>query len=149
MALTFMAILAVAVEERVSTKTGTILLWPLLALAVFSLLLWRWTDDLRLYGWVQFFPCIALPLLFVTSPPRYSGMSYWLIAATFYALAKLFEFYDHAIYSIGFILSGHAIKHFAAATACFAILRYFQIRRPASSPSLGCNSELRYRRSIH
>src|SRR5262249_45132277 len=38
MALTFMAILAVAVEERVSTKTGTILLWPLLALAVFNLL---------------------------------------------------------------------------------------------------------------
>jgi hypothetical protein len=132
MALTFMAILAVAVEERVSTKTGTILLWPLLALAVFSLLLWRWTDDLRLYGWVQFFPCIALPLLFVTSPPRYSGMSYWLIAATFYALAKLFEFYDHAIYSVGFILSGHTLKHFAAATACFAILRYFQTRRPVS-----------------
>src|SRR5262245_50186957 len=38
MALTFMAILAVAVEERVSIKTGTILLWPLLALAVFNLL---------------------------------------------------------------------------------------------------------------
>ena len=53
--------LAVAVEERVSAKVGAILLWPLLALAVFSLLLWRWTDDLRLYGWVQFFPCIALP----------------------------------------------------------------------------------------
>ena len=56
MALTFMAILAVAVEERVSAKTGAIKLWPLLALAVFSLLLWRWTDDLRLYGWVQFSP---------------------------------------------------------------------------------------------
>ena len=53
MALTFMAILTVAAEERVSTKTGAILLWPLLALAVFSLLLWRWTDDLRLYGWVR------------------------------------------------------------------------------------------------
>src|SRR5262245_25896996 len=132
MALTFMAILAVAVEERVSKKTGTVLLWPLLALAVFSLLLWRWTDDLRLYGWVQFFPCIALPLLFVAFPPRYSGTSYWLIAGTFYALAKLFEFYDHAIYSVGFILSGHTLKHFAAATACFTVLRYFQTRRAVS-----------------
>jgi hypothetical protein len=132
MALTFMAILAVAVEERVSAKAGAILLWPLLALAVFSLLLWRWTDDLRLYGWVQFFPCIALPLLFVAFPARYSRTSYWLIAAAFYALAKLFEFYDHAIYSVGFILSGHTLKHFAAASACLAILRYFQIRRPVS-----------------
>jgi hypothetical protein len=73
--------------------------------------------DLRLYGWVQFFPCIALPLLFVACPPRYSGTSYCLIAAAFYSLAKLFEFYDHAIYSVGFILSGHALKHFAAASA--------------------------------
>jgi hypothetical protein len=132
MALTFMAILAVAVEERVSAKAGAILLWPLLALAVFSLLLWRWTDDLRLYGWVQFFPCIALPLLFVAYPAKYSGTSYWLIAAAFYALAKLFEFYDHAIYSVGFILSGHTLKHFAAASACFAVLRYFQTRRPVA-----------------
>src|ERR1041384_934003 len=106
MALTFMAILAVAIEERVSAKAGAILLWPLLALAVFSLLLWRWTDDLRLYGWVQFFPCIALPLLFVAFPAKYSGTSYWLIAGAFYALPKFFEFYDHAIDSAGFILSG-------------------------------------------
>src|SRR5262249_13328394 len=95
MALTFMAILTIGVEECVSAKAGAILLWPLLALAVFSLLLWRGTDDLRLYGWVQFFPGIALPLLFVAFPPKYSGISHWLIAAAFYALAKLFEFYDH------------------------------------------------------
>src|SRR5215510_4802491 len=99
-------------------------------------LLWRWTDDLRLYGWVQFFPCIALPLLFVAFPARYSGTSYWLIAAAFYALAKLFEFYDQAIYSVGFIFSGHTLKHFAAASACFAILRYFQTRRPVLDPRL-------------
>jgi len=29
------------------------------AIGVSSLLLWRWTDDLRLYAWVQFFPCLA------------------------------------------------------------------------------------------
>jgi hypothetical protein len=132
MALTFMAILAVAVEERVSAKAGAILLWPLLALALFSLLLWRWTDDLRLYGWVQFFPCLVLPILFIAFPSRYSGTFYWLIAAGFYALAKVFEFYDHAVYSVGLILSGHTLKHLAAATACFAILRYFQTRRPVS-----------------
>jgi hypothetical protein len=130
MALTFMAILAVAIEERVNARAGAILLWPLLALAVLSLLFWRWTGDLRLYGWVQFFPCIALPLLFALFLPKYTGTSYWWVAAAFYALAKLFEFLDHSIHSIGSILSGHTLKHLAAATACLAILRYFQTRRP-------------------
>jgi hypothetical protein len=130
MAIAFMAILAIAIEERLDAKAGAILLWPLLIVGVFSLLLWRWTGDLRLYGWVQFFPCLALPPLFFLFPPKYSGTSYWLIAAALYALAKVFEFYDHAIYSIDSILSGHTLKHLAAAAACFAILRYFQKRRP-------------------
>ena len=130
MALTFMAILASAVEDRLNAKAGTILLWPLLAIGVFSLLLWRWTGDLRLYGWVQFFPGVALLLLFLLFPSRYAGTSYWILAAALYALAKVFESYDHAIYSLGSILSGHTLKHLAAAGACYVILRYFQTSRP-------------------
>jgi hypothetical protein len=127
--LCFMAILAVVVEERVSARLGAALLWPLLATGLFSLLLWRWTGDLRLYSWVQFFPCLTLPLLLLLSPPKYTGTFYWVIAAVLYALAKLFEFYDHAVHS-NFILSGHTLKHLFAAGACFAVLRYFQTRRP-------------------
>jgi len=76
------------------------------------------------------FPLLVLPLLFLLFPAKYSGTSYWLIAAALYALAKLFEFYDAEIYSVGSILSGHTLKHFAAAAACVAVLRHFQIRRP-------------------
>src|SRR5215831_1142701 len=65
MALAFMAILAGAIGERVSAKAGAILLWPLLAVGVVSLLLWRWSGDLRLYGWVQFFPVLILPPMFL------------------------------------------------------------------------------------
>jgi len=133
MAITFMAILAVAIEERVDAKAGAILLWPLIALGVFSLLLWRWTGDLRLYGWVQFFPCLAVPLLFFLFAPKYSGTSYWLIAAALYVLAKVFEFNDDAIFSVGSALSGHTLKHLFATAACFAILRYFQMRRPIAN----------------
>jgi Ceramidase len=129
MTLCFMAILAIAVEERVNARAGAALLWPLLAIGVFSLLLWYWTDDLRLYIWVQFFPCLALPLLFLWCPPKYTGTFYWVIAAALYALAKLFEFYDRAVFSAGSVLSGHTLKHLTAAAACFAILRYFQTRR--------------------
>jgi len=127
--LCFMAILAVVVEERVSPRLGAALLWPLLATGLFSLLLWRWTGDLRLYGWVQFFPCLALLLLLLLFPPKYTGTFYWVIAAVLYALAKLFEFQDYAV-NANFILSGHTLKHLFAATACFAVLRYFQTRQP-------------------
>jgi ceramidase len=144
MAIGFMAILAIAIEECVDRRAGAILLWPLIAIGVFSLLLWRWTGDLRLYAWVQFFPCLALLLIFLLFAPRFSGTIYWLIAAMFYALAKLFEFYDSAIYSAGNILSGHTLKHFFAAAACGVVLRYFQKRQPITVPNVAsCTQELR------
>ena len=133
MSIGFMAILALAIEERLDAKAGAILLWPLIAIGVFSLLLWRWNGDLRLYGWVQFFPCAALLLLFLLFPPKYTGTFYWVTAAALYALAKLLEFYDSTIYSAGSILSGHTLKHIAAAAACYAILRYFQKRQPIAA----------------
>jgi hypothetical protein len=130
MTLSFAAILALVVEERVNARAGAILLWPALAIGLFSLLLWRWTDDLRLYFWVQFFPGLAVLLMFLLYPPKYTGTRYWIVAGALYALAKVFEFTDAAIYSAGYFLSGHTLKHLAAAAACFAILRYFQNRQP-------------------
>lgn len=130
MTLSFAAIVALVVEERVSPRAGAILLWPALAIGVFSLLLWRWTDDLRLYFWVQFFPALAVLSLFLLYPAKYTGTHYWIVAGGLYALAKLFEFADDPIYSFARLLSGHTLKHFAAAAACFAILRYFQTRQP-------------------
>jgi len=130
MTLSFMAILSVVVEERVNARAGSALLWPLLTVGLFSLLLWRWTDDLRLYVWVQFFPYLALLIMLLVFPPKYSGTSYWIWAAILYALAKALEFYDDEVYSFGSILSGHTLKHLAAAAACFVILRNYQTRRP-------------------
>ena len=95
-----------------------------------SLLLWRQTDDLRLYGWVQFFPCIVLPLMFWLLPPKYTGTWYWVAGAGWYLLAKLLEHFDAAIQSALHVMAGHALKHVAAAAACYAILRAFQTRKP-------------------
>ena len=130
MTLCFAAILAAVVEERVDARAGKVLLRPLLAIGIFSLLLWRWTDDLRLYAWAQFFPFLALVLILRLFPPKYTGTFYWVVAAALYALAKLFELHDHEIFSAGAILSGHTLKHLTAAAGAFAVLRLFQIRRP-------------------
>src|SRR5271169_1768267 len=130
MTLCFAAILAAVVEERVDARAGAMLLRPLLAIGIFSLLLWRWTDDLRLYAWAQFFPFLALLLILSLFPAKYTGTPYWVGAAALYALAKLLEYYDHEVYSVGSIVSGHTLKHLAAAAAGFAILRLFLTRRP-------------------
>ena len=99
MSVAFMAILANVVEERIDAKVGRALLWPLVALGIASLLVWLRTDDLRLYGWVQFFPCLVLPLMFWLFAPKYSGTWYWFAAAGWYLLAKVLEYTDAAIYS--------------------------------------------------
>jgi hypothetical protein len=133
MSIAFMAILASVVEERMDAKTGRALLWPLVALGVVSLLVWRQTDDLRLYGWVQFFPCVVLPLVFWLFPPRYSGTWYWVAAAGWYLVAKVLEYADAVIYSgAAHFMAGHALKHLAAAAGCYAILRAFQTRQPVA-----------------
>ncbi len=98
MTLAFAAILALVVAERVNARAGAILLWPALAIGLFSVLLWLWTDDLRLYFWVEFFTGLALLVLFLLYPPKYTGTYYWIIAAGLYVLAKRFEFSDHTIF---------------------------------------------------
>jgi hypothetical protein len=130
MSVAFMAILANVVEVRVDAKVGRALLWPLVALGLASLLVWLRTDDLRLYAWVQFFPCLVLPLAFWLFTPKCSGAAYWVAAAGLYVLAKVLEYTDEAIYAAGHILSGHTLKHLVAAAACYAIFRAFQIRQP-------------------
>jgi hypothetical protein len=137
MTLSFAAVLSLVVSERINAKTGAILLWPALAIGFFSLLLWRWTDDLRLYFWVQFFPGVVLLVLFLLYPPKYTGTRYWIVAGGLYGLAKVLEFTDQAIYSAGYVLSGHTLKHLAAAAACLAILRHFQIRHPVAEVCVG------------
>jgi len=42
--------------------------------AFFSLLPWRWTDDLLRYAWAPFFSFLALALILHFFPPKYAGI---------------------------------------------------------------------------
>jgi hypothetical protein len=48
----------------------------------------------------------------------------------FYALAKVLEALDRPIYNLGHIISGHTLKHLAAAMAVYWLARMIQKRRP-------------------
>jgi hypothetical protein len=64
-------------------------------------------------------------------PPKYTGTAFWYAAAGLYLLAKLLEHFDAAIHATSAqLMSGHALKHVAAAAACYSIYRAFLSRRP-------------------
>src|SRR4051812_36238616 len=79
----FMGLYAAIIGERMGLVWQRWLIWPLVAIGVFSVLYWHWTEshghgDLRLYGLVQFFPLIGILFLMAFFPARYTKGG-WLI----------------------------------------------------------------------
>jgi hypothetical protein len=130
MAIVFMALFAITIGERVHPKLTRMLLWPLVGIGVGSVLYWRATDDLRAYGLVQFYPALAVPLLLLLFPPSATGGRFIALALGSYAVAKLFETFDEQILALGGVVSGHTLKHLAAAGSVYFIYRMAAERRP-------------------
>jgi len=109
---------------HVGERVGTILLWPLLAIGIASVLFWDYSEglgrgDLRFYAVVQFLPVILIPLILLMFPnPAYKQSYIWLVIAVYIA-AKLTEQFDHQIYDLCGI-GGHTFKHIIAALAGIA-----------------------------
>jgi hypothetical protein len=89
------------------------------------------SGDLRLYAAVQVYSALVL-LLALLLPRRYTRGSDLAIVVGFYALAKALEALDKPIFAAGHIVSGHTLKHLAAAAAGYCILHMLQRRRPVS-----------------
>ncbi|KAL3692087.1 hypothetical protein R1sor_005738 [Riccia sorocarpa] len=116
MTIAFTSVMAVFIIERIDELTGRASIAPLLGAGVVSVAYWWFANDLRLYALVQFVPCVAIPAMTIALPPRYSHSSYWLWAAGFYLLAKIFEANDMKFYRwTQFLASGHTLKHLSAA----------------------------------
>ncbi|MGQ0578470.1 MAG: alkaline phytoceramidase [Betaproteobacteria bacterium] len=136
MSVGFMALLAAMIAERIDPKAGMALLGPLILLGVASVGYWRWgeaagTGNLWPYVAVQVFAIVAVVLIIILFPPRYSRGTDILVAVAIYALAKGAEVYDREIFSIGRLVGGHALKHLFAALAIFWILRMIWKRADA------------------
>jgi len=121
MTIAFMSLFALIISEFIDIKIGAILLIPLLILGVLSVLYWQWTEsngvgDLRFYALVQFLPIVMIPIIIVLFPSKYDKVTgYWLLFLG-YVTAKLFEYFDEDIFALtSGIMSGHALKHVAAA----------------------------------
>ena len=137
MTLGFMGLFTAVLSERVSSRL-THLLLPLLALGIASVAYWAVTErrgagDLRLYLIVQFLPLLLIPLILWLFPPKYGRTGDIVGAIGFYGLAKVLELFDAQIYAgTAGLVSGHTLKHLAAATAAFCLLRMLRLRQPVA-----------------
>ncbi len=120
MTVGFMGLLSALLAERVSVSAGRKLLLPLLITGAASVVHWYWSEthgagDQRFYIFVQFGSLLLVVLMLSLYPARNRGTRYIVAALALYAAAKFMELGDAAIYSLGQIVSGHTLKHFAAA----------------------------------
>jgi hypothetical protein len=129
MAIGFMGLLTALLAERVSVPVSRWLFLPLLLIGAGSVGYWHWTElhnagDLRPYLLVQFGSLLAIVLLLVLYPATFPGTGYLVAGLALYAAAKGLESADRPIFALGEIVSGHTLKHFAAAAgvACLAVM---------------------------
>lgn len=128
MTLAFMGLFAALVSEHLGARFERPVLIPALVIGVASVFWWRYTDDLRLYVWVQGAPLLAIPFILAMFPGRYTHRVYLLYGLVFYALAKGAEFYDRETFDVtGNFISGHSGKHLLAAMA--PLFLYLMLRR--------------------
>jgi hypothetical protein len=128
MTIVFMSYVAALFGERYGVKYG-LLIWPvLIAYGFYSVFMWDRHDDLRLYIGVQIFAILATLTMLLTHSP-YTRSSDLVVVIAFYGLAKLCETYDHEIYVSTGSISGHTLKHLAAAFASFWLIRVLWKRK--------------------
>jgi hypothetical protein len=120
MTISFMSFLSIIIGEFIDVVSGKKLLYPLLLTGFLSIVYWVIFQDLRMYVLVQFLPIILIPIILFISKNNLNFKKYfWLILLT-YSIAKFLESYDLFIYSTTFeMISGHTLKHFAAAAGPF------------------------------
>jgi len=104
---------------------------PGVLLGAATVVYWHYTDDLRLYLWVQSFTLIGVLIFLLLFRPNYPARGWLLAALVLFMLAKIVEYYDVGIFRVtGGLVGGHAIKHFLAGFAPLAVQIMLMRRRP-------------------
>jgi hypothetical protein len=135
MSVGFAGLMATVLSDRLGEKVGRIALWPLVAASVGTVLWWRFTEDagcgdLRAYGLAQGLPLLWIVGLLLLFPGRAeTGRLFaWLVA--WYLAAKFLEHFDRQVFdATGGAVSGHALKHPAAAMATWQVVLMLRARQ--------------------
>ena len=138
MTIAFMSFFTILIAERISLRVAMRLFPVLLLAGLASIVYWHFSEqagqgDLRPYALVQFMPIILIPLILLLFPARYDKSSaiWWVLF--WYLMAKLLEWLDAEIYDILALVSGHSLKHVAAAIGCLVFLHHLRLRQPINT----------------
>jgi len=133
MTIAFMALFSIIISEFISVRSGRALLLPLILAGILSVAYWHFSEvrgegDLRFYLLIQFYPMLAAPIILLCFCSRCTHVyAYgWLLLA--YIVAKLFEHFDAEVFNVLGVISGHSLKHLAAALGMYVLLVYYQKR---------------------
>lgn len=134
MTVAFTALLVALVAQRVSVPLARVLLVPLLLFGLGSVLYWRFTEraghgDLRPYGLVQYGSAAAAVAIVATRRGVHDDGAWWFGAFAAYALAKVLEASDRAVFRFTHVVSGHTLKHLAASGAVAFVAAAIRRRR--------------------
>lgn len=132
MAIMFAGFIAAVIAERVNVTSGVKLLPFVVLFSVGTVVQWYYSErhghgDLAWYAALQIYSVLVL-LIAPLIRARYTRNWDFLIVFALYAAAKILETLDRRIYSFGHVVSGHTLKHLAAAAAGYWILRMLQQR---------------------
>jgi hypothetical protein len=135
MTLIFAPLLAIAVTERIGARLGRRLLLPAVIAGVGGALHWHLTElagcgDVRIYGLVQFYPMLAVPLMLALFPARYTHAHYFWGLLAAYGVAKVFEALDPEVLAFNGFASGHNLKHVCAALGLWILVGMLRKRVP-------------------
>jgi len=138
MAVAFMSLLAAQVVDRFGVRAGLALLVPLLLVGAASVVYWRATEragdgNVLPYAILQAYSVGILLVIALWHPSRYTRGNdvYWGFAG--YVIAKAFELLDRPLFDLGHLVSGHTLKHLAAAVAGWFVCRMLS-RRSLCAP---------------
>lgn len=135
MTIIFSSFFALILSVYFSEKTARIVWLVSLAIGIFSVGYWQYTEslgcgDLRLYALVQFLPMLLLFIILILNRDTNRHLLKPLLnVLIWYIIAKLFEHFDCQIHEITHLISGHPLKHLAASLATFYMLAFLETKR--------------------
>lgn len=80
MTIGFMGLVTGILSENINPRIERVLLAPALLLGIASVMIWKFTDDLRLYLWVQYISVLLIPLVLLLFKRSDTHRLYYLFA---------------------------------------------------------------------
>lgn len=139
MTIAFAALISTQIVDRLDVRAGLLLLAPMLLVGAASVVWWiaterRGAGNVLPYALLQGYAVLVLLLMAWLHPSRYTRGNDLFFIFGWYVFAKLLETFDREILAFHDIVSGHTLKHLAAAAAAFVACRMLVGRSLCAGP---------------